>query len=180
MKTRYIIFLTLAVICFTACSIRTSDKETQIKNEQKISTSNHSALASIPKLPNFQVETESGTTLKLSDLKGKKVLVNLWASWCPPCRAELPSIQRLYHKTDTSKAVFILISLDNSFEQAKKFKKFSKLHLPIYYPAENLPTLFNVQGIPATFIFNEKGELVQQVDGGDNYDTEPYKRLINS
>jgi thioredoxin-related protein len=50
---------------------------------------------------------------------------------------------------------------------------------PVFYPAENLPSLFNVEGIPATFIFDEKGNLVTQIEGGDDYDTEKYLNLFN-
>ncbi|GAC1425748.1 MAG: hypothetical protein NVSMB67_27760 [Flavisolibacter sp.] len=74
----------------------------------------------------------------------------------------------------------MLISLDNNFSSAKRFKKFSKLILPIFYPRENLPALFNTGAIPATFIFNEKGELIKEIEGGDDYNTDEYRKLLNS
>jgi thiol-disulfide isomerase/thioredoxin len=76
------------------------------------------------------------------------------ATWCPPCRAEIPSIENLASKVDKEKAVFIMLSLDENFEVAKKFAKSENLKVPVYYPAEKLPALFNTDGIPATFILN--------------------------
>jgi thioredoxin-related protein len=71
-----------------------------------------------------------------------------------------------------------MLSLDNDFEKAVKFAAKNKMVTPVYYPAENLPALFNVQGIPATFIFDEKGNLVTRIEGGDDYDTDKYLNLF--
>jgi thiol-disulfide isomerase/thioredoxin len=130
-------------------------------------------------LPTFKIVDLEGKPFNLADFKGKKVFVNLWASWCPPCRAEIPSIEKLYSKVDKSKAVFVMLSLDNDFETAVKFAAKNKMATPVYYPAENLPALFNVQGIPATFIFDEKGNLINRIEGGDDYDTEKYLNFFN-
>lgn len=122
----------------------------------------------------------NGNTTDLQSLKGKKVFVNLWAPWCPPCRAEIPSIEALYSKTDKEKVVFLMLSLDENFDLAKQFAKAKNLQSPVYYPAEKLPAMFNTDGIPATFIFNEKGELIKQNNGADDYDTEEYEKLLKS
>jgi len=71
-----------------------------------------------------------------------------------------------------------LVSLDDHFEMAKKYVFSQKLKLPIYYPAEKLPLLFQVDGIPATFIFDESGQLIKRIDGGENYNTKEYKTLF--
>ncbi len=131
-------------------------------------------------LPAFRLVTEDGTVVQLSDLKGKKLFVNFWATWCPPCRAELASIQKLYHSLDTTKAIFVLISLDRNFEIAIQYKKYRKMKLPVYYPAEDLPELFKIQSIPATFIFDEEGKLVQHIDGAEDYNTKQYRQLFGS
>jgi len=72
-----------------------------------------------------------------------------------------------------------MLSLDKSFETAKQFAAKTKMYLPIYYPASNLPALFIVEGIPVTFIFNEKGELIHRQEGGANYDTKLIADLLN-
>lgn len=131
-------------------------------------------------IPSFTILDINGAKVNLQSVAGKKIFVNLWATWCPPCRAEMPQIEKLYRAADKNKAAFLLISLDDNFEKAKKFVKRKKLDLPIYYPLDSLPELFQVQGIPATFIFNEQGELVQQVEGGANYNTPEYRRFFGA
>jgi thiol-disulfide isomerase/thioredoxin len=129
-------------------------------------------------LPSFKIIDLKGRAFNLADFRGKKIFVNLWASWCPPCRAEIPSIEKLYGKIDKNKAAFVMLSLDNDFATAALFATNNKLTTPVYYPAENLPALFNVQGIPATFIFDEKGNLIKRMDGGDDYNTSAYLSLF--
>ena len=129
-------------------------------------------------LPSFQMVNAAGENVSLEAFRGKKVFVNLWASWCPPCKREMPSIKKLAAATDTSKVAFVLLSLDDQFEKAIRYGRSAKLGLPLYYPAQNLPALFNVESIPTTFIFNEKGKLVQRIDGSDDYDTDAYRKLL--
>jgi len=129
-------------------------------------------------LPSFQVTSVDGRVINLADLKGKKVFVNLWATWCPPCRAEIPSIEKLSKKTPN--VTYVMLSLDQSFALAKSYAKVNKMNLPIYYPAGNLPDMFNTEGIPATFIFNENGELIKANMGAEDYDTEEYLKFLGS
>ena len=105
-------------------------------------------------LPSFAMIDAQGNTVQLESFKGRKVFVNLWATWCPPCRAEMPSIEELYSKTDKEKAVFIMLSLDDNFDKAKNYAVKQNMQAPIYYPAQNLPELLNTESIPATYIFN--------------------------
>jgi thiol-disulfide isomerase/thioredoxin len=136
--------------------------------------------AAIVSLPAFKIVDLKGKPINLLDFKGKRVFVNLWASWCPPCRAEIPSIEGLYRKLDKSKVVFVMLSVDNDFATAVNFATKNKLTTPVYYPAETMPALFNVQGIPATFIFDEKGNLIKRMDGSDDYDTKEYLKLFSN
>lgn len=73
-----------------------------------------------------------------------------------------------------------MLSLDDDFSKAKQFAKAKNLKLPIYHPAESLPEIFDIEGIPATFIFNEKGELIKQNNGADDYNTNAYVQLLKS
>lgn len=129
-------------------------------------------------LPIFSMLNTKDELVALQSLKGKKVFVNVWASWCPPCRREMPSIEKLYQAVDTSKVAFVLLSLDENFEEAKDYAASRKLSLPVYYPAEKLPKLFNLESIPATFLFDEDGKLIKQINGSDDYNTEKYRSLL--
>ncbi len=131
-----------------------------------------------PVLPVFSMVNKADEEVDLSAFKGKKVFVNIWATWCLPCRAELSSIQNLLQQTDTSKVKFVMLSVDKEFETAKKYMEKKFPLLPMYYPNEDLPPLFSVPGIPATFIFNEKGELLKAIMGRENFNTKAYLTLL--
>ena len=130
-------------------------------------------------IPSFKMFDLQGNPVNLVDLKGKKVFVNIWASWCGTCRAEMPSIEKLYGKVDKTKAAFVLLSLDQNPDNGAKFAQKAKLSVPVYFPGENLHALFNVQSIPTTFIFDEKGKVTHRINGGENYDTEAYIKLLS-
>lgn len=173
---KYILIPLLFAFAAYSCS------NSNAKQQHQISTSKMANASPAPTavvLPAFNMVDINGKPFNLGDFKGKKVFVNLWASWCPPCKAEIPSIEGLYSKVDKSKSAFVMLSLDNNFERAVKFATKHKMLTPVYYPAENLPSLFNVQGIPATFIFDENGNLISRIEGGDDYDTEKYLTLFN-
>ncbi len=167
------LFIAVLIAGFFTCTSSTDEKETSMVE----------AAAPQPvdaeKLPTFNMLDANGKNINLSSFKGKKVFVNLWATWCPPCKAEMPSIERLAGKAGKEDAVFVMLSLDEDFDVAKKFAQAEKLTVPIYYPAEKLPALFNTDGIPATFIFDENGILVKQNNGADDYDTEAYLHILS-
>lgn len=185
MNIKIIAFLGLALTTFAACS-NTANKTTQ-NTSAKTTQANEEKTANVEtaggvvtSLPAFKITDVNGNIIDIASLKGKKVFVNLWATWCPPCRAEIPSIEKLQSKVDKQKIAFVMLSLDKNFELAKKFAKKNKMQLPVYYPAEGLPEMFKIDGIPATFIFNEKGELIKTNNGMDDYDTELYVQMLKS
>jgi len=177
MNFKTIVACTLLLLVVAACANNQKENSNLTDAEQHTNIDSNAA-SSLTLLPSFSVQDASGIITNLQSFRGKKLFVNLWASWCSPCKREMPSIEKLYKSLDTAKVKFLLISLDDHFELAKKYTSSQKLKLPIYYPAEKLPLLFQVQGIPATFIFDETGQLIKRVDGGENYDTKEYKTLL--
>lgn len=175
MKKNILIPFLFAIAAY-GCSNSNAEQQQQISSS-KMEDASPAPAAVV--LPAFNMVDVNGKPFNLGDFKGKKVFVNLWASWCPPCKAEIPSIESLYSKVDKSKSAFVMLSLDNNFETAVKFATKHKMLTPVYYPAENLPSLFNVQGIPATFIFDENGNLISRIDGSDDYDTKKYLTVFN-
>jgi thiol-disulfide isomerase/thioredoxin len=172
----YVPFAIAVLLLIEACSGNNAS-DVSSANTKKLSTDSNTAMKT-DALPSFSLQDAAGKPVNLQELKGKKLLVNLWASWCPPCRQEMPSIQKLYNSVDTSKVFFALISLDENYDKAKSFIDARKISIPVYFPMENLPALFNVASIPTTFIFNENGNLVHRTDGGDDYNTREYKALL--
>lgn len=129
-------------------------------------------------LPAFRMVNAANQVVDLAQYKGKKVFVNLWATWCPPCRAEIPSIESLAKKTDKNKVEFVMLSLDDNFEKAKNYAVRNNMSLPVYYPASTLPQVFVTDGIPMTLIFDEQGKIIFQLVGSENYDTQRFVDLL--
>ena len=110
---KYILIFILFVIAVYSCN------NSNAGSQQETSTPKTADVSPAPAavvLPAFKIVDLNGKPYNLADFKGKKVFVNLWASWCPPCKAEIPSIEKLYSKVDKSKAAFVMLSLDNNFE----------------------------------------------------------------
>jgi thiol-disulfide isomerase/thioredoxin len=122
--------------------------------------------------------TLDGHATNLRRYQGKTVLVNLWASWCPPCLAELPGLQALYQKTDTSKVAFVLISLDENPSRARALLKRRGYTLPVFFPAAPLPAPFDVNSIPATIILRPDGQVADRHEGMADYDTPEFKTAL--
>jgi thiol-disulfide isomerase/thioredoxin len=122
--------------------------------------------------------TLDGRPANLRQFRGKAVLVNLWASWCPPCLAEMPGLQALYQKTDTSKVAFVLISLDANPNKARALLKRKNYTLPVFFPAAPLPAPFDSPSIPSTVILTPSGRLADRHDGMADYDTPEFRAAL--
>jgi thiol-disulfide isomerase/thioredoxin len=122
--------------------------------------------------------TLDGRPANLRQFRGKAVLVNLWASWCPPCLAEMPGLQALYQKTDTAKVAFVLISLDANPNKARALLKRKGYTLPVFFPAAPLPAPFDSPSIPSTVILMPSGRLADRHDGMADYDTPEFRAAL--
>lgn len=116
----------------------------------------------------------------VAKFKGKTIFLNLWATWCGPCRAEMPSIHALYKKVDRAKIEFIMLSLDQNdrFNKVSSYISRQAFSFPVFYPQEGLPDLLQVRSIPTTFVISPKGEVVYSSAGTANYDTDKFKKFL--
>ena len=116
----------------------------------------------------------------MKDLKGKVIFLNLWATWCGPCRVEMPSIQSLYNDVDKDKVAFVMLSLDQEDQRSKisKFIDDKEFTFPVYLPASPLPNLLRVNTIPTTFIISPDGKVKSKKVGMANYDTEDMRTFL--
>ncbi len=105
----------------------------------------------------------------LTQFKGKVVFINNWASWCPPCIAEMPSIQNLKNTLKNENIVFIMVSYDDSPEKAHRFIQKRNFDFEVYFPGKNYP--FQTESIPATFILDKNGTVVASHSGMANFDS---------
>lgn len=133
-----------------------------------------------PPAPPASFNSLDGKTLDLASLKGKVVFINFWATWCPPCIAEMPSINSLFKKMKgNDKVVFLMVDADNTLKSAEEFMKKSKFNLPVYGPAGALPQELFMGSLPTTVIINKKGEIVFKHEGMADYNTGETEKLLN-
>jgi thiol-disulfide isomerase/thioredoxin len=109
--------------------------------------------------PDLDLEGRDGGGIRVSQLRGNVVLVNFWATWCGPCRAELPLLQDLYNKYSDRNFTVLAINVDNDRDRVAPFLKSNNLTLPIYYANANDVSALTWQGIPTSFIVAPDGKL---------------------
>ncbi len=116
--------------------------------------------------PQFSVKDRSGQLHSLNDFRGKVVLVNFWATWCPPCIEEMPSMDSLQKTLDQEKFSIIAISVDDSWDSVDTFIKSSDLDLNIYSDFEGkVAKLYGTHKVPETYILNKEGIVVRKILG---------------
>jgi thiol-disulfide isomerase/thioredoxin len=125
----------------------------------------------------WTVQSLDGQQLAFGDLRGKTVFVNFWATWCPPCLAEMPSIQDLYGSLDGEDIEFVLISNEPPSVVAE-FMADKRYTFPVYVTDEPPPDLLASDGIPATFILNPDGAIVFVHIGMADWDTDECRRFL--
>ncbi len=126
----------------------------------------------------WSVRSLDGTQTALADFKGKVVFLNLWATSCLPCVAEMPSIQTLYNALKADDVAFLLIT-DEDAQTVEQFLRDRQLDLPVYI-YEELPDVFRPRGIPLTFIINCDGSIIYRHAGPADWAGEAPRAFIRS
>jgi len=112
--------------------------------------------------PEFTLKDLSGETWTFAELRGKVVLVNFWATWCPPCRKEMPDLETLYGRF-SSKGLVVLAISDEETAKVEPFIRERKLSFPVLLdPGRKANEMFVVEGIPKSFVYDREGKLVAQ------------------
>jgi peroxiredoxin len=124
-------------------------------------------------MPNFTFPDINGKEVSLSDHRGKVVLVNVWATWCPPCRQEMPSMQSLYEKFKDENFKILAVSIDSEGRAAvAPFMLKMNLTFPaLLDPGETIRPLYGITGVPESFIIDKQGILVEKIIGPINWAT---------
>ena len=119
--------------------------------------------------PDFALETLAGDQVALSDLRGKVVLVNFWASWCPPCRAEMPAIERVYRSHKDLGLEVLAINTTNQDDQGAAAAFVQEFGLTFPVPLDHTGAVsasYNLRGLPSTYFIDRQGVIRTVVVGG--------------
>lgn len=125
------------------------------------------------KLPalNFKLKDLNGKEVSLSDFKGKKVFLNFWASWCPPCKAEMPDIEKLYEETKDTDLVILAVNIGEDNSSAKSFMEKNKYNFTILLDSDQIiAAKYNISGIPTSFFIDKEGNIIYSTQGGMTLD----------
>jgi len=121
--------------------------------------------------PDFELQTLSGETVRLSDFRGKRVMVNFWATWCPPCRAEMPDMEKFYNAKDVEILAVNLTDTETSIGAIENFVDEFELTFPILLDSNlDVSFLYKIQPIPTTFMVDSSGIIRFHAFSALNYD----------
>ncbi|MFH1826135.1 MAG: TlpA disulfide reductase family protein [bacterium] len=130
--------------------------------------------------PNFTLVDLNGGAHSLSEYRGKVVVLNFWATWCPPCRAEMPSMQKMFDTWSQDKYVMLAVNIAQPREDVLEFARQNKYTFPILLDIDSsVARLYQVRGIPATFIIGKDGQLVQKIVGAREWMIEEIELMLD-
>ncbi|MBA2870406.1 peroxiredoxin [Anoxybacillus calidus] len=122
--------------------------------------------------PDFELKTLDGKSIRLSELQGQKVILNFWATWCPPCRAEMPEMQNFYEKHNKDVEVFAVnLTSQDSRDKVHSFIKENGLTFPVVLDEEgDVLKLYKISPIPTSYIIDSEGIIRHKYVGPMTYD----------
>ena len=129
--------------------------------------------------PDFTLQDLSGRSRRLSDYRGKVVMVNFWATWCPPCRSELGSMQKLFAAPPGPDFRMLTVLVNDSPANAATMARRKGYTFPILIDMEGtVGQAFGITGVPETFIIDRKGVLREKVIGADDWNSPRAREMI--
>jgi thiol-disulfide isomerase/thioredoxin len=127
----------------------------------------------------FTLIDEDGRMVPFTEFENKVVFVNFWATWCPPCIAEMPDINDLYADMEGEGIAFVLISLDEDFQKAKNFIDRKGYDFPVYQLGSPLPKVYESEAIPTTYVLAPNGKIVVSNSGMAKYNTKKFRKFLS-
>ena len=138
-------------------------------------------LGGMPQVPDFSLPALDGKKLRLRDFSGKIVLLNFWASWCLPCREEMPSMERLYREFKNRGFVVVAVNVKDKRRDALAFVNELKLSYPVLLdPEGEVGLLYGAWGLPTTYLIGRKGEGLARIWGPANWYSPGARKLVRA
>jgi peroxiredoxin len=171
----------IAVFIFVAVTVLVIILSLKL-NDSSFQFSNQVAIKDNLPAPDFKFPGLDGKMVSLSDYKGKVVLVNIWATWCPPCVEEMPSMEKLYKKFKGENFEILAVSIDEpGLKAVAPFMKKSSLTFPALIDSEGtIKTVYGITGIPESFIIDKQGILIKKIIGPVDWTTPKIFRFFSN
>lgn len=133
------------------------------------------------KAPEFTLKDMNDKAVSLSPLKGNVVLISFWATWCPPCRDEMPSLNRLYREFRNRGLAIVAVSTDRSASPVKDFLGKTPVDFPVLMDSDSkVARQFKVFSLPTTFLLDRNGVIVQKYLGEEEWDSAKIRDKITT
>ncbi|MFL0267041.1 TlpA family protein disulfide reductase [Candidatus Clostridium radicumherbarum] len=158
---------------YNKTNLSNTNKESQVLNKSNSSTDNNSLAASTStkfnigisrqKAADFKLKDLSGKEVSLSDFKGKRVFLNFFATWCPPCKAEMPEMEKLYEETKDSDLVILAVDLEESTETVRSFVNNNKYNFKVLLDSNSTAAeKYQISSIPTSYFIDKDGNIVDK------------------
>jgi peroxiredoxin len=166
MIKRFLLMVAWCGIALLGCSKSNGDESAAANNNHSDSNGS-SAVSEEEKLPDFTLKTLAGETINLRSLEGQKVvIVNFWATWCGPCRHEIPDFNGVYSRYRGRGVEMLGISVDQSPEtEVPPFLQTNPIQYPVLAGSPELTYKYGVRGLPTTFIIDRSGRITKRIVG---------------
>ena len=123
------------------------------------------------------LEDMQGNTVNLAESSGNLTFISFWATWCPPCRAEMPSIEKLYKAYGERLSVYLITNEERSKVQA--YLDENSYSLPVYFQKSAATGILNIQSYPTSFLISEKGEVLVHKKGAADWNSKAFRKTLD-
>ena len=162
MRSKHILQILLALATAFTLNIVVAEQQAQLLHE----------VPERPAAPDFSIEDIDGAVHTLSAYRGKVVIVNFWATWCPPCREEMPSMERAWQKLRHEDIVMLAINVGEDEDSVFEFTASYPVEFPLLLDPESAVIgNWPVRGLPTTFVIDPQGKIVYRAIGGRDWST---------
>lgn len=164
----------LVLVVWGAYDYQTKKDHSGVMNQKEQSESVKTGIGLENKAPDFELQSLDGKKVKLSDYKGKKILLNFWATWCPPCRIEMPHMEKFYEEFEKKDVVVLAVNLtrtEKSVEDVPKFVGEYGLTFPVVLDEKGIVSnYYQVVAYPTSYFIDSQGIIRDKFQGAINYD----------
>ncbi|GIM27649.1 hypothetical protein CPJCM30710_03150 [Clostridium polyendosporum] len=143
-----------------------SSTQATINNEDTVKNSQSSTTSEKVSALDFRLKDLNGKEVSLNDFKGKKVFLNFWATWCPPCRAEMPDIEKLYQETKDSDLVILAVNIGEDNNTVKSFIDKNTYNFRVLLDTDqSVASKYDIVSIPTSFFIDKEGYIIAKKIG---------------
>ena len=162
-------FVILILLTLLTVGLPSTINHKEVINKESITAAYQPGFIEGKDAPNFKLESLNGRMYKLSDFRGQTILLNFWASWCPPCKTEIPDLNEFFLEHKKEKIVVLSVNMtyaEKSIQNVKAFQNMYKIRFPVLLDQFNeMADLYGIKTIPTSFLIDATGKIQKRIIG---------------